>query len=168
VLFVGLLDRSCEVVARHRAGEIHQGPGNRRDRDAVNGGDVLGIEGAGAVDADPREIGRMRCRRDVRVDMVGGSQVMQPGRVAMTQNRTGPGGQHPREPMPFPSQLRVPGRVHPSVQADQLPAAYAVSNRRPWHTGSEELRAGDHAPLVGRQRPDYLICVVAGRHTDPE
>ena len=42
----GLAERVLEVVLRAARGEVQQGLGDRRDRDALVAGGVLGIEGA--------------------------------------------------------------------------------------------------------------------------
>jgi hypothetical protein len=52
---LGLRQRTLQVVGWNRCGDVEQGAVDRRDRDAFTVGGVLGIEGACAVQADPRD-----------------------------------------------------------------------------------------------------------------
>jgi hypothetical protein len=164
---LGLLDSSREVVARDRSGEVHQGASDGRDRDPMGSGDVLVIEGAGAVNADSRGAPPIRGGRHIDAHVIGRSQVMKPGSIAVAQGGLGPNRQHCRKPAALASQSRVSHRVDARVEAHQVPAAHPVRHDLPRNAGIEQLASGHHTPLPRRQRRDCAICAGWGPHPGP-
>ena len=116
---LGLGERALELAAAGGRRDVEQGAGDRRGRDALVAGGVLGIEGASAVQADPRGAVAAARRGDVDARLVGAEQAPVGGGAAMAEDRARPAGEHRREPAALDAQRCVPDRVHAAVEAVQ-------------------------------------------------
>jgi hypothetical protein len=96
-----LVDDVGELRRVQHVGEVDQGAGHGRDRDAVVGGDVAGVEVAARPDPDPRSCAT--AARGDDVDLAGGPTPDAPehGRAQVTQRRALTAREHAREPAPL-------------------------------------------------------------------
>src|SRR5205085_7149899 len=86
----GLADRVLEVVHRAARGEVEEGLGEGGDGDASVRGGVSGIEGAPAVQADPRGASCRRGGGDVRLRRLVGEQAPVECRAHVAEDRALP------------------------------------------------------------------------------
>jgi hypothetical protein len=151
---LGLGDRALEfAVARHRR-DIEQRAVERGGRDALIRRGVLGIEGACAVQADPRGAVAAAGRGDVDACLVGPEQAPVGGRRAMREHRAGPAGQHRRQPVALCAQCGVSEGVDAAVEQLQAPHRQPMLHRTARQAHGEQLRARNHPPLPRRDPRD--------------
>jgi hypothetical protein len=103
------------------AGQVEQRAMHPRDRDAFVVGGVLGIEGPGGVNADPREALPAARRGHVDADLVGLEQPPMGRRRAVAEDRARPAGQDRRQPPRLDPQPAITDRVHAPMHAVQAP-----------------------------------------------
>ena len=147
-----LCQRPLELVCSCGCRQVEQGAVDRRDRDAFVVGGVLGIEGTGRVQADPRDGVTSAGGGHVDALLVGREQLPMGGRAAMAQDCARPAGQDCRQPMALRAQQRVAQRVHAVVDAMQPPRAHGVLHGSTPDPDLAQLRARQHPKLSPRQR----------------
>jgi hypothetical protein len=149
---LGLVDRPLESLGRQLLGQIHEGAGGGRDRDAVVDRDlVFGQRDAVRGDAgQPAATGDS----DLRAGARGVADAPQGRRGAVAQHRAGPGGEHRRQPLPPRPQDRVADRVHAAMHGVKQPAHDAVIDSALPEPEREQLRPRHDAVLTRRERRD--------------
>jgi hypothetical protein len=150
-----LVDRAFELVRREDLGQIQQGPGGRRDRDAALDGDLVRRErGAAAVDAGPAPLPG---RDDLDVCPRRVADSPQRGGGAVAQDRSEAGGEDGRHPVALPCQPAMADRVDALMDAVETAGGQPVPDRAAPEPQFAQLRPGDHAMLTGRQLGDHGV-----------
>jgi hypothetical protein len=162
-----LAEHLGHAVARDHVGEVHQGASDGGDRDPLDGGEVLGIEGRGVVDVDAGSV----CAdppggRDVDARPIGGAEPVQRRRFAVAERSAGAAGDDGRQPVSLDAELAVAEGVDAGVETDELPGLDPHLDHRGSQSDRRELPAGDHPVLAlrkARERDSGHLCVY-GRH----
>jgi hypothetical protein len=112
----GLRQRSLELVCSCGCRQVEQCAVDRRDRDALVAGGVLGIEGTRGVQADPPDALATARRHHIDARLVGRQQAPVGRRAAMGEHGDWPARKNCGQPAPLDPQRPVTHRVHAAVQ----------------------------------------------------
>jgi hypothetical protein len=148
---LGLGDRALELAAARHGRDIEQRTVDRRDRDAFVVGGVLGIEGACAVQADPRGAVAAARGGDVDTRLVGSEQAPVGGGGAVGEHGAGAAREHRRQPVALGARRGVPEGVDALMDPVQPAHAQPVIGGVARHPQPGELAPGDHSPLPLRE-----------------
>jgi hypothetical protein len=154
---LGLCERTLEVAGRGVGGDVEERAVDRRDRDSVVARGVLGIEGACAVQADPRGAATGRGRGHVRLGRVVVEEVPVDRGAEVAQHRAGPARHDRRQQPPLARQHRATDGVHAAMHPAQPPALQPPRHPRAPDAQRVQLRGGHHSPLPDRQLRDRHV-----------
>ena len=153
---LGFVHRALDGVRWENGRKVQKRARDRRARDAVADGDLVGLEPS-PVHADP---GSPSPAGDRDLDGIRAADAVQRGRRTMAQDRTratGQDGGHPSAPL---RKAAVPDRVDPAVDLVQPPRRQRVFDR----SGAQrQLPSCDHAVLALRE----LVRGRLGRYSGP-
>jgi hypothetical protein len=166
-----LIDGALELALCGGCGEVDECAGRTRGGDPMAQADVLRIEGAGAMYAQPwARVGTAAADGDV--DRSAGVRLQPPqGRGGVVaQDRVGPAGEDCRELSREREQRGVPHRVDPAVQAVESSRRQAMVDRAETESQGRELGSRDDAVSGGPSSPaprataaETACCVVGMR-----
>ena len=147
----GLADRVLEVVLRAACGEVEEGLGEGGDGDASVGRGVPGIEGARAVQADPRGARLRRGRGHLGAWRVVGEQAPMDGGARVAQDGARPAREDRREVSPLAGERGAADRVDAAMDAAQAPALRAQLCRARPEPERPQLHQRHDTPLAVSQ-----------------
>jgi hypothetical protein len=153
----GLAEGVVEVAPRSGGREVEEGPGEGGDRDASERGGISGIEGACAVQADPRGACFRRGRGHVRLRRVVGEQAPVDRRARVAQDGASAASQHRGEVSSLAGQCRAADRVDAAVDPPQAAGLRAQLHRARPKPERLQLRQRHDAPLAMSELGERLI-----------
>jgi hypothetical protein len=152
VPFRGLV-RASKVLGGNGLGEVEERAGNRRHRDRVYLGAVVGVDLACAMDRDPRAATAASTRdRDVDRAAVGLPEIPEHGRVAMAEEGALAAGKYGGHPVALA--VKRAERVDASVNSPQAPICHPSPDRGRLDPQGSELPHSHHSMLSARKPAD--------------
>jgi hypothetical protein len=135
------------VISGNHSREVYERAGKRRAREIVDASDLVRRKG-GAVDADAGDGRALAVDRYIRFAVVGWSDAMQTGRVAMAEHGAGADSKDCCESGAARAQSAMADGVDASVQPYEVATVQAAAHHLPRHAHTDELRPAHHTVLA--------------------
>ena len=148
---LGLRERALEAVGADRGREVEEGAGDGGGRDALVGGGVTGIEGAGLMHRHARNRVAAVAYGHLRAGARRREQAPPRCGAAMAEHGPAAAGQDGREGPALATQPTVADRVDAAIEPMQAPRLHATSEGRRRQSERMELLHRHHAPLSDGQ-----------------